>query len=113
MGLPTTREGRFERGAARVTPWCAVDHSSVDGPPAPFFSQRESECGQSWSKLSPNRWLGRTEFRARAITSEPWVEVAVRQFRERAREDGFFLPFRPELRHQGLEEEPGKDKLFS
>ena len=37
----------------------------------------------------------------------------MRQFRERAREDGFFLPFRPELWHQGLEEEPSKDKLFS
>ena len=40
------------------------------------------------------------------ITIEPLVEAAVRQFRERAREGGFSLQFRPELWHLGLEEEP-------
>ena len=51
--------------------------------------------------------MGRTEFRARMITSEPLVEVAVRQFRERARE-GFLFAVPPGAVTSGSGEEASK-----
>ena len=46
------------------------------------------------------------------ITSEPLVEVAVRQFRERARE-GFSLQFRSQVWCSSGAAEEAKDKTFS